>query len=83
MVRPAKTSGKVVQFAMPQPSREDQLEKWFRGVMQSNRDLVTALERLRDSYKVLLTKRPVSEADHAILKAVEIILNSAKNAQVF
>jgi hypothetical protein len=80
MVKPNKTSSKVLQFVAPQPSPEGPLEKWFRGVMQSNHDLTTALEQLRDSYKVLLMEKLVTEADQAVLMAVEITLNNAKNA---
>jgi hypothetical protein len=53
MVKPAKLPGKVLQFAMLQASIEGQLERWLRGVIQSNHDLMTALERLRDSYHKL------------------------------
>jgi hypothetical protein len=73
---------KVLPFTTPQTSLEGQLEKWFRGVMQSNRDLITALERLRDSYQTL-AKKPLTEADQAVLLAVQITLNDARNAQTF
>jgi hypothetical protein len=73
--------GKVLPFAAPKPSREGALEKWFRGVIQSNHDLIAALERLRDSYQKLIEK-PASEADQAVLLAVEITLSSARNAQI-
>jgi hypothetical protein len=76
-----KSSCKVLPFAKPQASVEGELEKWFRGVMQSNHDLVSALERLRDSYKELLAEKPVTEADHAVLMAVEITLRNARNAR--
>jgi hypothetical protein len=49
--------------------------------MQSNSDLMTALERLRDSYEQLV-EQPVSETDQAILLAVEITLNNARSAQI-
>ncbi len=73
---------KVLPFTSPQASLEGKLEKWFRGVMQSNRDLITALERLRDSYQKL-AKKPLTEADQAVLLAVQITLNDARNAQTF
>ncbi|MGB8534795.1 MAG: hypothetical protein WCD57_00155 [Acidobacteriaceae bacterium] len=78
---PTKTSCKVLQFATPEPSIEGELEKWFRGVMKSNHDLVFALERLRDSYKQLLGERKVTEANQAVLMAVEITLTDARNAR--
>jgi hypothetical protein len=81
MVGQNKIRAKVLPFAAPQPSREGQLEKWFRGVIQSNHDLIAALERLRDSYQGLMQK-PASENDQAILLAVEITLNQARNAQI-
>jgi hypothetical protein len=68
-------------FATPQASIEGELEKWFRGVMKSNHDLVFALERLRDSYKQLLSERAVTEANQAVLMAVEITLRDARNAR--
>lgn len=81
MVMPTKTSCKVLQFATPEASIEGELEKWFRGVMKSNHDLVFALERLRDSYKQLLGDRTVTEANQAVLMAVEITLTDARNAR--
>jgi hypothetical protein len=76
-----KTSAKILPFAAPQQSREGQLEKWFRGVIQSNHDLIAALEGLRDSYQVLM-QRQASEADEAVLLAVEVTLSRARSAQV-
>jgi hypothetical protein len=81
MVKTAKAMGKVLQFTPPQEPAEGHLEKWFRGVMQSNHDLMTALERLRDSYREAMKGRSVTERDQAVLMAVEITLRSAKNAQ--
>jgi hypothetical protein len=81
MVMPTKTSCKVLQFVTPEASVEGELEKWFRGVMKSNHDLVFALERLRDSYKQLLGDRAVTEANQAVLMAVEITLRDARNAR--
>jgi len=78
---PTKTSCKVLQFATPEASVEGELEKWFRGVMKSNHDLVFALERLRDSYKQLMGDRPVTESNQAVLLAVEITLRDARNAR--
>jgi hypothetical protein len=76
-----KTTCKVLEFASPQASVEGELEKWFRGVMKSNHDLVFALERLRDSYKQLLGDRPTTETHQAVLLAVEITLRDARNAR--
>jgi hypothetical protein len=81
MAAQEKTRGKVLPFTVREPSREGQLEKWFRGVIQSNHDLIAALERLRDSYQVRMQK-PASEADQAVLLAVEITLSQARSAQI-
>ncbi len=77
-----KRSHKVLPFVPAKPSHEEgKLEKWFRGVIQSNHDLITALERLSDSYKGLLGGEPMTERDQAILLAVQVTLNNARNAQ--
>lgn len=82
MSKSKEASGKVLQFPPRKASEEGELEKWFRGVIQSNSDLITALERLRDSYKVLIAGNAYTEADRAILMAVEITLKNARNARV-
>jgi hypothetical protein len=71
----------ILPFAVREPSREGQLEKWFRGVIKSNQDLITTLERLRDTYQTRIQK-PASEADQAVLLAVEITLSQARSAQI-
>jgi hypothetical protein len=81
MVEPTKAAGKVLQFAARPPSAGPQLEKWFRGVVRSNYDLVSALELMRDAYKKLLAENKFSEPDRAVLLAVEIALRNAKNAR--
>lgn len=81
MVMTTKPACKILQFATPQASIEGELEKWFRGVMKSNHDLVFALERLRDSYRQLLGERAVTDANQAVLMAVEITLRDARNAR--
>ena len=45
------------------------------------RNAIKALQRLRKSYKGLLAEKPLTEADEAILLAVQITLNNARNAQ--
>jgi hypothetical protein len=71
---------KVLPFVAPEAAVEGKLEKWFRGVIQSNYDLMTALERLRDSYE-RQAKKPLTEADRAVLMAVQITLQNAKSAR--
>jgi hypothetical protein len=82
MVKPTQNTGKVIPFVTGQPSPEGQLEKWFRGIVQSNNDLISALEQLRDSYKNLFAGKLLGEADQAVLLAVEITLTNARNARV-
>jgi hypothetical protein len=82
MVKPTQPTGKVIPFVTGQPSPEGQLEKWFRGIIQSNNDLICALEQLRDSYRNLFAGKMLGEADQAVLLAVEITLRNAKNARV-
>jgi hypothetical protein len=82
MMKSKSPSAKILPFTPPQASIEGKLEKWFRGVIQSNRDLMTALERLSAQYEKLAIK-PLNEADQAVLLAVQITLNEARNAQVF
>jgi hypothetical protein len=81
MAKSNKASCKILPFVVPQAAMEGKLEKWFRGVIQSNHDLTTALERLRDSYRELLANKPLTEADQAVLLAVQITLTNARNAR--
>jgi hypothetical protein len=74
MIHSDYASCKVLPFVVPRPSKE--LEESFRGVIQSNHDLMAALDRLLTSYKGLLG----FGADREVLTAVEITLNNAKNA---
>jgi hypothetical protein len=69
------------KLADEQGEVERNLQKWFRGIVQSNHDLATALERLRDSYQELLVGRPVSNAHQAVLIGVEITLREAENVR--
>jgi hypothetical protein len=81
MIESNKLPCKVLPFVAPPSAIEGKLEKWFRGVIQSNYDLVTTLERLRDSYE-RKAKKPLTEADRAVLMAVQVTLQNAKNARV-
>jgi hypothetical protein len=59
---------------------EMKLVNWVRGVAESNDELVHALNRLRVSYKVLLSGEPVTDAQE-ILKEVEDALTGAAKAR--
>ncbi len=80
MIKANNPPCKVLPFVVPEAALEGKLEKWFRGIIQSNYDLMTALERLRDSYE-RQAKKPLTEADRAVLLAVQITLRNAKNAR--
>ena len=80
MAKPNKASSKVLPFVVPQASMEGKLEKWFRGVVQSNKDLITALDRLRNSYQTRVGQQ-MTETDEAVLLAAQITLIEARNAQ--
>jgi hypothetical protein len=55
---------------------EMKLVNWVRAVAESNNELVHALNRLRVSYKVLLSGESVTDAPE-ILKEVEDALSGA------
>jgi hypothetical protein len=69
----------LLEFAVPQDV-EGQLVNWIRGVVESNNELVDALNRLRLSYRALLAGEPVTDA-HEILRQVEGALRSADKAK--
>jgi hypothetical protein len=48
-VSPLKKGIPPEKVADEQGEVERNLQEWFRGIVQSNHDLATALERLRDS----------------------------------
>jgi hypothetical protein len=73
-------SCKVSRSVVSPASSDGQLEKWLCGVMQSHHDLLTVLERLHNSFK-LSVQKPLSEADHALLLAIQNTLSSAKKAR--
>jgi hypothetical protein len=80
MGKPAKASGKVLPFAVSRLAAEEHLERWIRGIVQSNSEIENALERLRDSYKATLTGKPFIDADE-ILMAVETALGSVEKTR--
>jgi hypothetical protein len=82
MSKSKKTAAKVLQFPVHQAPVEQELEKWFRGIMNSHEYLISALEQLRDSYKALIAGKASTDAHQAVLMAVEITLRNARNARV-
>jgi hypothetical protein len=71
---------KVLKFAARDADIDTRLVNWVRGVANSNEQLVSALGRLRESYKSLLAGRPVSESEQ-ILWQVEGALTGAAMAR--
>jgi len=77
-----KPSNKLLEFSIPPDRIGLQLVTWVRGIVKSNNELVSALSRLRRSYKALLAGMPVTDAEE-LLWQVEGALQEAdrcKNA---
>lgn len=70
-----------IEFALTEESIETQLASWIRELVQSNTELVPALERLRRSYRVLQACKPVTDAEE-VLWQVERALNDAETASL-
>jgi len=71
-----KSSNKLLEFSIPQDGIGLQLVAWVRGIVKSNNELVSALSRLRRSYKALLAGMPVTDAEE-LLWQVEGALQEA------
>lgn len=71
---------KLLGFPASHDSAEVKLLSWVRGIVQSNDQLVGALERLRRSYKVLQTGESVPDAAE-ILWQVEVALSDAQRSR--
>jgi hypothetical protein len=57
---------KLIEFSLTEESSETQLASWVRELVQSNNELVPALERLRRSYRVLQADKPVTDAEEVL-----------------
>jgi hypothetical protein len=71
---------KPLRFPVPQDDVAARLLSWIRGTVQSNHELVGALERLRHSYGALLAGTSVPDAE-AILWQVEVALKDAERSK--
>jgi hypothetical protein len=71
---------KLLGFPASRESVETKLLDWIRGVLQSNDQLVNALEHLRRSYKVLQTGKSVPDAAK-VLWQVEVALSDAERSR--
>jgi hypothetical protein len=74
------TDKKLLGFPTTRESVEVKLLGWIRGILQSNDQLVDALEHLRRSYKALQTGKSVPDAAN-VLWQVEVALSDAERSR--
>src|ERR1700747_407719 len=70
---------KLIGFPGTEESVETKLLRWIRGVVQSNDQLVDALERIQRSYRVLQAGQPVPDAAETLWQ-VEVALRDAERS---
>jgi hypothetical protein len=73
-------SKKPLLFPVPQDDVEERILAWIHGIVQSNYQLVGALERLRHSYKALLAGKPVTDAEKSLWQ-VEVAVKGAERSK--
>ena len=75
------SSGNLPSPAVPEEIVQEQTEGRIQGLVQSNDDLATALERLWESYNQLLAGKPVQNVDEVWAQGKAALRNaaSAKN----
>ena len=75
------SSGNLPSPAVPEEIVQEQTEGRIQGLVQSNDDLATALERLWESYNQLLAGKPVKNVDEVWAQGKAALRNaaSAKN----
>jgi hypothetical protein len=66
----------------PQEIVQEQIEGRIQGLVQSNDDLATALERLWESYHQLLAGKPVKNVDELWAQGKEALTKAAKAKSV-
>jgi hypothetical protein len=71
------SDGKIIEFLSTEDSVEMQLAYWVRDLVNCTNELVPTLERLRNSYRLLRTDKPVTDAEE-ILWRVEQCLKDAE-----
>ena len=76
------SSGNVPPPAVPQGVIQGQIEARIQELAQSNDDLATALERLRDSYSQLLAGKPVKNVDEVWAQGEAALRKAAKAKNV-
>ena len=60
---------------------EVQLVSWVREIAKSHKQLATALQELRTSYRGLVAGRPITDGERLLLLRVEDALRTAKNVR--
>jgi hypothetical protein len=70
-------SGNAPSPAVPQEIVQEQTEGRIQGLVQSNDDLATALERLWESYNQLLAGKPVKNVDEVWAQGKAALRNAA------
>src|ERR1700678_3234773 len=60
------SDSKLIEFTATQESIERQLAVWIQELVQSNSELVPALQRLRRSYRVLRSGKPVTDVEEVL-----------------
>jgi hypothetical protein len=68
---------KIIEFLATEDSVERQLVCWIRDLVDTSWSVVSTLERLRNSYRLLRANKPVTEAEE-ILWRVEQCLKDAE-----
>jgi hypothetical protein len=66
----------------PSPAVQEQTEGRIQGLVQSNDDLATALERLWESYNQLLAGKPVKNVDEVWAQGKAALRNAARAKNV-
>jgi hypothetical protein len=77
---PRPPNKKPLRFPVPHEDLHTRLVSWIRGIVQSNHELVGALQQLQFSYKALLAGMPVRDAQ-LILSKVEVALKDAERSK--
>jgi hypothetical protein len=75
-------SGNAPSPAAPKEIVQEQAESRIHGLVQSNDDLATALERLWDSYNQLLAGKPVKNVDEVWAQGKAALRNAARAKNV-
>jgi hypothetical protein len=71
---------KLLRFPVIHEDIHTRLVSWIRGIVESNHELVDALQQLRSSYEALLAGTSVRDAE-LIMWQVEVALKNAERAK--